>query len=125
MTAPAYNTVAWFQVGSNEPDRVKDFYGALFGWNFASDPNGGGTYDLVSYPGSEIPHGGVAHTPDPAGNHAIFYVLVQDVAATVAAAEQHGGKISTPPFTSPDGLVFAKILDTSGNCFGVFSPAPK
>jgi predicted enzyme related to lactoylglutathione lyase len=124
MTAPAFNTVAWFQVGSDEPDRVKTFYRELFGWSFAADSNGGGAYDLVRFPGSGEPRGGVTHTPDPSGNHAVFFVLVSDVAATVAAAEHNGGKIAVPPVTTPDGLIFAHILDTSGNRFGVFTPPP-
>ena len=50
--------------------------------------------------------------------------LVQDVPATVAAAEKLG-KVSVPPVTGKDGLVFAHILDTSGNDFGIFSPPPQ
>ncbi|NUS44384.1 MAG: VOC family protein [Mycobacteriaceae bacterium] len=125
MSVPAYNTVAWFQIGSDEPDRVKTFYRDLFGWTFTPDPAGEGKYDLVGYPGAEIPQGGIAHTPDASGNHAIFYVVVEDVTATLAAVEQHGGKVSQPPVTGSDGLVFAEVQDTSGNRFGVFTPAPK
>lgn len=125
MTAPAFNTVAWFQIASDQPDRAKEFYGSLFGWNFVPDPNGAGRYDLITYPGSEIPAGGVGHTDDESENHAIFFVLVPDVAATVAAAEAAGGKVEIPTTTSPNGLVFAQLVDVSGNSFGVFTPAPR
>ncbi|MET8870746.1 VOC family protein [Nocardia sp. NPDC004604] len=124
MSTPPFNTVAWFQVGSDKPDEVKKFYGDLFGWTFDADPNAD-AYDLVSYPAGEGPSGGIAHTPDATGNHATFFVLVQDVAATVAAAERLGGKVSVPPVTGKDGLIFAHIQDTSGNDFGIFSPAPQ
>ncbi|NNH68587.1 VOC family protein [Nocardia uniformis] len=120
MTMPAYNTVSWFQVGSDKPEQVEKFYGELFGWSFAPDPNTEG-YDLISYRGNEVPAGGIAHTPD-AANHATFFVLVQDVAATVAEAERLGAKVLAPPKTSKDGLVFAHLADTSGNNFGVFTP---
>lgn len=124
MTAPMPNTVAWFQIGSNEPEQVKAFYGDLFGWNFTADPNFGGNYDLVTYPGGVIPQGGVARTPDSAANHAIFYVIVADVAATVADAERLGAKVQVPITKTPNGLIFAELLDTSGSHFGVFTPAP-
>lgn len=123
-TAPALNTVTWFQIGSDKPAEVREFYGELFGWNFATDADSTG-YDLISYPGSEVPSGGVAHVPDASANHATFLVVVGDVAATVAAAEALGGKVLVPPTTNDDGLVFAHILDTSGNNFGVFSPATR
>lgn len=124
MTTPTYNTVSWFQVGSDQPEQVKKFYGDLFGWAFAADPHSPG-YDLIRYPGNDIPYGGIAHTAEASANHAIFLVIVADVAATVAAAERLGGKIAVPPTTAPDGLVFAHLQDTSGNHFGVFSPAPE
>ncbi|MEV2221175.1 VOC family protein [Nocardia vinacea] len=124
MSTPPFNTVAWFQVGSDKPQEVEKFYGDLFGWSFAADPNADG-YNLVSYPASEAPSGGISHTSDASANHATFFVLVQDVPATVAAAEKLGGKVSVPPVTGKDGLVFAHILDTSGNDFGIFSPPPQ
>jgi predicted enzyme related to lactoylglutathione lyase len=124
MTAPAHNTVAWFQIGSDDPDTAKKFYGELFGWTFASIPQLGDNYDLASYPGADQPSGGVAHVPDAAANHAIFCVLVADVAATVAAAQNLGATVRVPATAMPSGLVFAELLDTSGNHFGVFTPAP-
>ncbi|WP_330181283.1 VOC family protein [Nocardia sp. NBC_01503] len=123
MTAPVPNTVAWFQIGSDQPEQVKTFYNGLFGWSFLSDPNFNGNYDLVTYPGNPVPQGGVARMHDSEANHAIFYVLVTDVAATVATAETLGAKIQVPVTTTPNGLIFAELRDTSGNHFGVFTPA--
>lgn len=123
MDAPVYNTVAWFQVGTDDPDAAKRFYGRLFGWNFAADPDGGGRYDLISYPGEEAPSGGIAHAGGPTPNpHAIFLVVVEDVAAVCAETEQAGGKVVVPATASPNGLVFADLVDPAGNHFGVFSP---
>ena len=50
MNAPAYNTVAWFQVGTTDAEQAKRFYGDLFGWRYTLDPNSEGKYHLVSYP---------------------------------------------------------------------------
>jgi hypothetical protein len=76
-------TVAWFQIGTADPDAAKKFYGDLFGWSFAPDPNSGGRYHNVSYPGVEHPSGGIVDTGGAQPNHAIFLVQVNDVAATV------------------------------------------
>jgi predicted enzyme related to lactoylglutathione lyase len=117
----ALNTVAWFQIGTEDPAAAREFYGGLFGWSFAADPNSAG-YDLVSYAGAGQPAGGVMRTAGGAENHATFLVLVEDVAAVCARTEQLGGKVMNPPVTTPDGLVFADLLDRSGNRFGVFTP---
>ncbi|HLU60361.1 MAG TPA: VOC family protein [Pseudonocardia sp.] len=65
----------------------------------------------------------MAHTAGGAANHATFFVRVEDVADVCARAERLGGRVLTPPVTTPNGLVFAHLLDRSGNRFGVFTPA--
>jgi uncharacterized protein len=119
MKAP--NTVGWIQVGTDDPETVKRFYGELFGWTYTTDPDSAGKYDLVS--GGDAPFGGVFNTDGNSPNHAIFLVVVADVAATVRQAERAGGKVLVPPTTTASGLVFADLLDPSGNHFGVYTPA--
>jgi len=122
MTAPMHNTVAWFQIASDEPDGAKKFYGSLFGWTFTPDSALGDNYEMIAYAGGGRPQGGLLPAPNAAANHAIFSVLVADVGTTVAEAERLGAKIVVPITTTPNGLVFAELLDTSGNHFGVFCP---
>ncbi|GAA4242652.1 VOC family protein [Actinomadura meridiana] len=121
MSVPAFNTVTWFQVGTDAPEEARRFYGDMFGWKFAVDPNSDG-YDLIRYPGVEAPSGGLSRTADPSENHAVFFVLVQDVDATCAESEKLGGKVAIPARSTPDGLRFAHLEDPSGNRFAVFSP---
>ncbi|MFD5156746.1 hypothetical protein ACFWMJ_01495 [Streptomyces hawaiiensis] len=55
----------------------------------------------------------------------IFYVLVQDVAATVERGRELGATVLMEPVSDSAGLTFARLEDTAGNHFGVFSlPAP-
>jgi predicted enzyme related to lactoylglutathione lyase len=124
MNAPAYNTVAWFQVGTTDAEQAKRFYGDLFGWRYTLDPNSEGKYYLVSYPGADAPSGGIFDTDGEFPDHAIFMVVVPDVAAVCAQVERLGGKVLVPPTTSKDGLVFADLHDPAGNHFGVFTPPP-
>jgi predicted enzyme related to lactoylglutathione lyase len=65
---------------------VQAFYSEVFGWNFVADPVPDAKYvTRAAYPGSDTPVGGIVPAADASGNHAIFYILVEDVAATVAA----------------------------------------
>jgi predicted enzyme related to lactoylglutathione lyase len=121
MSVPAFNTVTWFQVGTEAPEEARRFYGDMFGWKFAVDPDADG-YDLVSYPGAERPSGGIMHERDASGRHAMFLVLVEDVDATCALTEKNGGKVAAPTMTTGNGLTFAYLEDPAGNRFGVFSP---
>lgn len=122
MGAPAFNTVAWFEVAAGDPDGAQRFYGRLFGWTFAADPDGAGRYDLIRYAGQETGVGGVRHADGPDDGYAVFYVIVQDVAKVCAEAEKSGGKVTMPPSTAPSGLVFALLTDPAGNQFGIFTP---
>ena len=76
------------------------------------------------YPGADAPSGGIFDTGGEFPDHAIFMVVVQDVAAVCAQVERLGGKVLVPPTTSKDGLVFADLHDPAGNHFGVFTPPP-
>ncbi|MDL4775064.1 MULTISPECIES: VOC family protein [Thermomonosporaceae] len=121
MSAPAYDTVNWFQIGTDHSEAAQSFYGGLFGWKFTLDSADGG-YDLIRYPGADAPSGGIAHTKGGDENHATFLVIVRDVAAACAEAERLGGEVLMPATIAPSGLVFAYLTDPSGNQFGVYTP---
>jgi uncharacterized protein len=118
MTAHRYNSVEWFEVATDKPDEAKRFYGELFGWTY----EGHGQYSEVTTPGSERVAGGIFDSAGEFPGYAIFYVTVEDVPATLAKAETLGAKTVVPPTTTPDGLTFAQLRDSTGNHFGVFSP---
>lgn len=121
MSVPAFNTVTWFQVGSDAPEEARRFYGDMFGWKFAVNPDDDG-YDLIQYPGAEAPSGGIAYSSDPSENHAMFLVMVEDVDAVCEQTEKHGGRVAMPTVTAKTGLKFAYLKDPAGNRFGVFTP---
>lgn len=58
MTVPAFNSVAWFEFGTDQPEKVKEFYGELFDWNYVLNTDTPGvTYHSVMPPGAQQPHG--------------------------------------------------------------------
>jgi hypothetical protein len=126
MTSPAPGTLAWFEVATSDPDGAQKFYGELFNWSFAADPAaaaGGMDYRNITASGADAPMGGIANTGGQQPDHAVFYILVADVAATCTAAEGLGGSVVSKQLEpGPGGPKFAYLRDPAGNLFGVFSP---
>ena len=125
MTNPAPGTLAWFEVATDDPDTAEKFYGSLFDWSFEADgpaAAGGLDYRNVSASGADGPMGGIWGT-DQLPGHAVFYILVADVNATCADAEQLGGTVVSKHVDPGPGVpTFAYLRDPSGNQFGVFCP---
>lgn len=115
------NTVAWFEVGTDDPDGAQRFYGDLFGWTFATDPKSPMDYRLITQGEGGRPSGGVYGSKGEFPNYAIFSVLVEDVEATCARVESLGGKV-IHKVISADDTSFAYLKDVSDNLFGVFTP---
>jgi len=120
MSAPANNSVAWFEIGAPHVEAAKAFYGPLFGWSFAPD----GSYTLITAPGAAGPSGGIFNTGGGIPPYAVFVVRVADVAATAARAEELGGKVVVAPNKLEDGMMVAYLTDPDGSMFALFSPAP-
>jgi uncharacterized protein len=117
------NGIGWFQIGAQDPDTVGKFYGQLFGWEFVDDRDAGSRYRIITTPAEGSIKGGLFHAESGQQQHAMFCVMVEDVAATCAAAEAAGGRILVQPATTPSGLTFADLLDPAGNLFGIYAPA--
>jgi len=126
MSTPAPGTLAWFEVASDDPETAEKFYGGLFNWSFESSgslTSGGLDYRNITAQGAQQPMGGLFATNGELPNHAVFYILVTDLEATCAQAEQLGGTlISKNTDPAPGTPAFAYLRDPSGNQFGIFTP---
>jgi uncharacterized protein len=124
--------VVHFEIIGTDPAKLRDFYGALFGWTFDTS---GPVVAAVSQPGN---YGFVR--PDPIGDgpgipggvgggpgydsHVVFYVGVPDVAAALQRAESLGGTRRMGPERSPGtDLVVGQFTDPEGNLIGVAGTA--
>jgi predicted enzyme related to lactoylglutathione lyase len=117
------NGIGWFEIGAADPAAAERFYGELFGWVFTPDGDGGdGAYRIVSTPAEGSIGGGLFPTGGKVPNYAVFYVVVTDVAETCRRAEAAGGKVLVPP-QDTGRLVFAHLLDPTGNHFAVYTPS--
>jgi predicted enzyme related to lactoylglutathione lyase len=119
--------VVHFEIVGRDPERLRHYFGQLFGWNFdvpspvaneVSDPDSYGFVDrVVSDDGAGIP-GGVGGGPEYE-SHAVFYVGVPNVEAALQRAEEFGGRRVMGPATSPNGLVVGHFTDPEGTLIGV------
>ena len=126
MTNPAPGTLAWFEVATSDPDTAEKFYGGLFDWSFVADSpaaSAGMDYRNITAPGADRPIGGIFGVGGQMPDHAVFYILVADVDATCAAAEERGGSVVSKHLEpGPGAPSFAYLRDPAGNQFGVFTP---
>jgi predicted enzyme related to lactoylglutathione lyase len=122
--------VVHFEIIGKAPDRLRNYYGDLFGWEFDTTPpvaaavSEGGNYGFVNTTseGAGIP-GGIG---GGAGyeSHAIFYVGVPDVEAALQKAESLGGTRWMGPEQAPGGgLLVGHFTDPEGNLIGVAGTA--
>jgi predicted enzyme related to lactoylglutathione lyase len=111
--------VTWFEIHSADPDRAKEFHGAVFGWAFDDSMPG---YSMIQLGDGAPIGGGIAHTNGAYPNAAVFLVQVPDVAAALAAAQQHGGSAITEAQSAPNGLTFGYAANPDGSVFGVWCP---
>ena len=108
-------TVNYFEIGTPNPEEAQRFYGDLFGWTIG-DPSPVG-YRMVNRDA-----GGLWDTTGLGGaSWAVFYVQVDDVAATIAQAEVLGATVLMP-LVDNGPIEFAHLADPQGNRLGVWRP---
>jgi predicted enzyme related to lactoylglutathione lyase len=115
-------SVVWNEQISQDPDRARTFYGAVFGYTFAAT-DGTAAYWTITPPGAAESvaglgtwQGAVAGAPP----HWMTYFLVDDVDDTVATAEGAGGTTAQPATDTPFGRI-AVLVDPTGAMFSVMS----
>jgi predicted enzyme related to lactoylglutathione lyase len=110
--------VVHVEIRSQDPDATREFFANLFDWKVASEG---------AYPGYTFIDTGVDGPPYTAvsprqteKDEVLFFVGVQDVAATLAKAEELGGTIIQAAQEVP-GTTFGVFADAQGHRVGVAS----
>jgi predicted enzyme related to lactoylglutathione lyase len=106
------------EIRSADPDATRAFFAELFGWKVASEGAFPG-YTFIDTGAEGGPY--VAISPrQSTEDEVLFFVGVEDVAATLAKAEQLGGSVIQPMQQVP-GTSFGVIADAQGHRVGVAS----
>ncbi|HEV8617273.1 MAG TPA: VOC family protein [Methylomirabilota bacterium] len=115
--AGAIHPVVHVEILGADGPRLQRFYTALFGWKITLNPVGYGYVPLAPTPPVTLT-GGIG--PSGQGQPlAVFYVKVDDPAATLTRVEALGGRVVVPPIDVPGGLTFARFADPEGNVVGI------
>jgi predicted enzyme related to lactoylglutathione lyase len=119
---------SWSQLYTSDPDGSKAFYGAVFGWETETFGDGEGAPTMWRVPGyfggepeqpvSRDVVAGMARSRDDAPAQWQIDFWVDDVDATVAKAEEMGGRAVLPAY---DASIFrqAVLADPQGAVFTV------
>jgi predicted enzyme related to lactoylglutathione lyase len=114
------NPVVHFEVIGKDPDKLRTYYGELFGWKFAA-PMGPTDYSTIE--DADGIGGGIGGVPEGYPGNVTFYVQVEDAEATLAQAESLGGKRMMGPDEVPGiGITIGLFSDPEGHTIGVMSP---
>jgi predicted enzyme related to lactoylglutathione lyase len=113
--------VSFFEIMSEHPSQVTDFYTRLFDWNVSVDPDMDG-YGLVDTGAGETAiTGGIGPASSPEGAGVKIYVRVEDLDAALARAESLGAKRLLDPMDLPGEFGrIAVVADPDGNPLGLW-----
>lgn len=117
------NTLSTFAIHADDVQRCRQFYEAVFGWEF--EPWGPPDFYLVHTGGIQ----GLMHKrqePRGVGGPNCFEctIAVDDVDAVTKAITKHGGRIIMDKAPIPTVGVLTKFEDTEGNLLGAMTFEP-
>jgi predicted enzyme related to lactoylglutathione lyase len=111
----------WFDLVTNDLSAARQFYGAVFGWQFRTIGPAPASYTLIEDQGHSV--GGMFMRAPPPGAKAsarwLALISVSDPAQAARYVEQHGGKVIVPPASLPGRGTHALFRDPQGAVFGV------
>jgi uncharacterized protein len=114
MNPPKIGTIGWVDLTVDDAPRVRDFYSAVVGWTPQSVSMG--TYEDYGMNSGPTSVAGICHARGVNANIPpawLIYVVVADLAASLAACQAHGGDVIDGP-RSMGGGQMAIIRDPAG-----------
>ncbi|MEM7322222.1 MAG: VOC family protein [Actinomycetota bacterium] len=113
-----HGTPSWIDLSTTDPEGAKQFYGAIFGWDYEHNPTDQGGEYIMARRGGRAAAGMMQQPPDMAemGMPPMWstYVTVADLDATMAKVDAAGGMVHMPPMQVMDSGRMAVIGDPSG-----------
>ncbi|MBO2449973.1 VOC family protein [Actinomadura barringtoniae] len=113
-------TPNWLDLGIPDLDRAKEFYGAVFGWEFQDYGEEAGHYHACLLQGEPI--AGMMRNPDDAPSECWWqiYFATDDVDGTLKRATDAGGTLVLPADDVMDQGRMAMLKDPTGAQFGLW-----
>ena len=117
------NSLAYFEIQADEPEKAITFYSEVFGWKFEKDETIPVDYWRIQGAG---PFGGLlkrpaAVLPPQSGTNAyVCSMEVKNFDATAEKIQKRGGKVALKKFAVVGKCWQGYFIDTQGNTFGIF-----
>lgn len=126
-TEYAPGTPSWTDLASPDLAASRQFYGSLFGWDFAEQDTGDPNYPyVVAQQGGKDVAGMMKLSPEmqAGGMPPVWstYVTVSDVEASAAKASELGATVLQPPMDVMDAGRMAVVADPTGAVFCIWQP---
>lgn len=120
-------TFSWNELSTRDPERAKEFYGAVFNWTGRDmDMGDFGTYTTWRLPNASEDDDSIGglldmrgRVPDEVPEHWMTYFTVDELDATIDMAKGAGGNVTFGPLDLQMGRL-AILIDPQGAAFGIF-----
>lgn len=116
--APSYGNgkICYIELPATDIARSAGFYQKVFGWNIRTRGNGSTAFDDTV---GEVSGSFVEGRPPHTNIGLIFYIMVDDCAATVDTIKANGGEI-VQPIGADAPEITARFRDPGGNVIGLY-----
>jgi predicted enzyme related to lactoylglutathione lyase len=115
------NRVTHFDILSENPEKLIQFYSKIFGWKFTKWEGPMEYWMISTGEGPGIDGGLSLKSPESSSANTIE---IENLDETVAMIEKHGGVILSPKMAIPGIGWFAMFKDSDDNEFGLMEEDP-
>ena len=116
-------SISFFELGVEDADKARDFYGELFGWTFEAVP-GFETYPMFTPPsGAQSLGGAIGKRGEMAPEKVRDYVEVDSIEAALPRVTELGGSVIEEKREVPGMGWYAVVDDSEGNELGLWERA--
>ena len=114
--------ICYVEMPATDARRSADFYASVFGWNVRRRGDGKFAFDDSA---GEVSGAWVEGRPPSSQPGLLFYIMVDDVEATLEAVRGNGGEVVQPTGVDAPEIT-ARFRDPGGNVIGLYQePAQK
>ena len=126
------NPVVHFEIPFDNPERVAQFYQAVFGWRVQSLGEEMGDYLLATTAESDVKPGSPAGAIDGGfyprkadwpQQHPSIVIAVEDIGKSMDEVNEAGGEVLGEPMNIPNVGLYVSFVDTEGNRNSMLQPA--
>ena len=112
--------ICYVEIPALDVARSAAFYAGAFGWKIRKRGDGATAFDDGV---GEVSGAWVIGRPPAARPGLVFYIMVDDMTAAVAAVVAHGGEIVQPVGVDAPEIT-ARFRDPAGNVIGLYQEPP-